>query len=104
MLLFTQVYIEVQDVNDHAPQTVEPSYRLYVPEDTPTGTEVLVLKATDGDATSQSSISYHVRSVRGRRNSDASAIFGEEGWGPDTDGTELFSLNRVTGETRKSHR
>ena len=34
-------------MNDHAPQTEEPSYRIYVPEDTPPGTPVLTLPATD---------------------------------------------------------
>ena len=100
------MYVEVNDVNDHAPQTDEPSYRIYVPEDTLPGTDVLTLSATDRDVAdaaatdddAATNISFFVRSVRGRRNTEASAQLGEEGWGPDTDGGELFGVDRRTGE------
>ncbi|XP_064099968.1 fat-like cadherin-related tumor suppressor homolog isoform X2 [Macrobrachium nipponense] len=45
------VYVEVQDVNDHIPQTDEPSYNAYVAEDGPPGTSVISLTASDGDLT-----------------------------------------------------
>ncbi|KAA0201592.1 hypothetical protein HAZT_HAZT002670 [Hyalella azteca] len=43
-------------------------------------------------------LSFFVRSVRGRRNTEAlAATLGEAGWGPDTQGDELFVVNRTTG-------
>ncbi|XP_042236772.1 protocadherin Fat 1-like, partial [Homarus americanus] len=43
------VYVEVEDVNDHIPQTEEPSYHTYVAENSPPDTSVITLKAMDGD-------------------------------------------------------
>ncbi|XP_071532452.1 fat-like cadherin-related tumor suppressor homolog isoform X3 [Panulirus ornatus] len=43
------VYVEVEDVNDHIPQTEEPSYHAYVAENSPPDTSVITLKASDWD-------------------------------------------------------
>lgn len=45
------LYVEVEDVNDHIPQTEEPSYHPYVAEDSAPGTSVIALTASDGDLT-----------------------------------------------------
>ncbi|KAK7929499.1 hypothetical protein WMY93_005894 [Mugilogobius chulae] len=45
----TQVLIRVIDTNNHRPQFSQPCYEVTVPEDTPTGTEVLTITATDQD-------------------------------------------------------
>lgn len=38
-------------MNDHIPQTEEPSYHPYVAEDSAPGTSVIALTASDGDLT-----------------------------------------------------
>ncbi|XP_033823988.1 protocadherin Fat 1a isoform X1 [Periophthalmus magnuspinnatus] len=45
----TQVLIRVIDTNNHRPQFSQPRYEVTVPEDTPAGTEVLTITATDQD-------------------------------------------------------
>ncbi|XP_047474985.1 fat-like cadherin-related tumor suppressor homolog isoform X2 [Penaeus chinensis] len=45
------LYVEVEDVNDHIPQTEDPSYHPYVAEDSAPGTSVIALTASDGDLT-----------------------------------------------------
>lgn len=43
------VYIYVQDVNDCAPEFVQDSYNITVPESTPVGSNILSLIAKDND-------------------------------------------------------
>ncbi|CAM5159687.1 unnamed protein product [Natator depressus] len=45
----TQAYIHVIDINQHRPQFQESHYELTIPEDTPPGTEILRVSATDED-------------------------------------------------------
>ncbi|XP_067423513.1 protocadherin Fat 2 [Emydura macquarii macquarii] len=45
----TQAYIHVIDINQHRPQFLESHYELTIPEDTPPGTEILRVSATDED-------------------------------------------------------
>lgn len=44
-----QAYIHVIDINQHRPQFLESHYELTIPEDTPPGTEILRVSATDED-------------------------------------------------------
>ena len=46
------MYVEVEDVNDNVPQTVDPAYYPRVQEGAPEGTVVLQLEAHDADALS----------------------------------------------------
>ncbi|XP_064201137.1 protocadherin Fat 1-like isoform X1 [Anguilla rostrata] len=45
----TQVSVRVIDTNNHRPLFSQPKYQIGVPEDTPPGTEILRLDASDGD-------------------------------------------------------
>uniref|UniRef100_A0A8C3S0B0 FAT atypical cadherin 2 n=1 Tax=Chelydra serpentina TaxID=8475 RepID=A0A8C3S0B0_CHESE len=45
----TQAYIHVIDINQHRPQFLESHYELTIPEDTPPGTEIVRVSATDED-------------------------------------------------------
>ena len=98
-----QVYIEVEDVNDHLPETEEPSYRVYVPEDTPPSTPIVTLVASDGDRAGRNGstkqyISFFIKSIRGRRNSHSMMAFlGEEGWNTVANGDEIFNIERKSG-------
>ncbi|XP_012604410.2 protocadherin beta-8 [Microcebus murinus] len=53
-----QVYIEVVDVNDNAPEFEQPFYRVQVPEDSPIGFLVVTVSATDVDIGINGEISY----------------------------------------------
>ncbi|KAK8746409.1 hypothetical protein OTU49_017006, partial [Cherax quadricarinatus] len=53
------VYVEVEDVNDHIPQSEEPSYHTYVAENSPPDTSVITLRASDGDL-SPSNLSFAI--------------------------------------------
>ncbi|CAL4061688.1 unnamed protein product, partial [Meganyctiphanes norvegica] len=46
-----QVYVEVDDVNDHIPQTLLPAYHIKVSEDAKPGGPLMQLQALDGDLT-----------------------------------------------------
>ncbi|XP_069510101.1 protocadherin Fat 2 [Ambystoma mexicanum] len=46
----TQAYVRVIDINQHRPQFQESSYEVRIPEDAPTGAEILRLSATDLDS------------------------------------------------------
>ncbi len=59
---YVEVYVEVQDVNDNVPQTPEPVYYPGVPENSPEGTAVVKLAATDLDSSSNNQISYEISS------------------------------------------
>ncbi|XP_050704702.1 protocadherin Fat 1-like [Eriocheir sinensis] len=55
----SQVFVEVEDVNDHMPQTEEPAYHTYVAENLPPDTSVIALRASDGDL-APSNISFAI--------------------------------------------
>ncbi|XP_008567692.1 PREDICTED: protocadherin beta-8 [Galeopterus variegatus] len=54
----TQVYIEVVDVNDNAPEFEQPFYRVRIPEDSPIGFLIVTVSATDVDIGVNGEISY----------------------------------------------
>ncbi|XP_015428086.1 PREDICTED: protocadherin beta-13 [Myotis davidii] len=53
-----QVYIEVVDINDNAPEFEQPFYRVQVPEDSPIGFLIVTVSATDVDIGVNGEISY----------------------------------------------
>ncbi|CAL4149728.1 unnamed protein product [Meganyctiphanes norvegica] len=53
------MWVEVEDVNDHLPQTLDPAYRVFVAENAELGTTITTLQATDGDV-STSNISFTI--------------------------------------------
>ncbi|XP_061473408.1 protocadherin Fat 2 [Rhineura floridana] len=48
-IIWTQAYIRVIDINQHCPQFLEYQYEARIPEDTPPGTEIAWVSATDED-------------------------------------------------------
>ena len=59
---YVEVYVEVQDVNDNTPQTQDPVYYPSVPENSPEGTSVVKLVATDMDSSSNNQVRYAISS------------------------------------------
>lgn len=59
---YTQVFIQVENVNDNAPLTEHPVYYPLVPESSPAGTKVLQLIAEDGDNDPLQKITYRITS------------------------------------------
>ncbi|KAG8453727.1 hypothetical protein GDO86_000378 [Hymenochirus boettgeri] len=57
---FIQVYIEIEDVNDNAPQTVEPVYYPEVMENSPKDLSVAQINAFDPDSSSSDKLSYKI--------------------------------------------
>lgn len=57
-----EVYIEVQDVNDNAPQTSEPVYYPSVMENSPKDVSIIQIEATDPDAKASDRLSYKITS------------------------------------------
>uniref|UniRef100_F6T585 FAT atypical cadherin 1 n=1 Tax=Ornithorhynchus anatinus TaxID=9258 RepID=F6T585_ORNAN len=57
---FTEVYIEVEDVNDNAPLTTQPVYHPAVPENSPKDVSVVQIEASDPDAGDQ--LSFRITS------------------------------------------
>ncbi|KAM6977875.1 protocadherin Fat 2 [Aplochiton taeniatus] len=55
---FVKAVIRVEDCNDHSPAFLSPGYQASVSNLTPTGTEVLVVKALDRDTGSNAEVSY----------------------------------------------
>ncbi|XP_014384497.1 PREDICTED: protocadherin beta-13-like [Myotis brandtii] len=53
-----QVYIEVVDINDNAPEFEQPFYRVHIPEDSPIGFLIVKVSATDVDIGVNGEISY----------------------------------------------
>lgn len=45
----SQAYIRVIDINQYRPQFLKHQYEAYIPEDTPPGTEIISVSATDND-------------------------------------------------------
>ncbi|XP_056442395.1 protocadherin Fat 1a isoform X2 [Gadus chalcogrammus] len=59
---FVEVYIEVQDVNDNAPQTSEPVYYPSVMENSPKDVSIIQIEAVDPDAKASDKLSYRITS------------------------------------------
>ncbi|XP_077427254.1 protocadherin Fat 1a isoform X3 [Vanacampus margaritifer] len=59
---FVEVYIEVQDVNDNAPQASEPVYYPSVMENSPRDVSIIQIDALDPDAKSSDKLSYRITS------------------------------------------
>lgn len=59
---FVEVYIEVQDVNDNAPQTAEPVYYPAVSENSPKDVSVIKLNAFDPDDKGSDKLTYRITS------------------------------------------
>ncbi|XP_045140670.1 protocadherin beta-13 [Echinops telfairi] len=58
-----QVHIEVVDTNDNAPEFEQPLYRVQVPEDSPIGSLIARVSATDRDTGANGEISYSLFQV-----------------------------------------
>lgn len=77
------VYVVVTDVNDNAPEIVDPQEDVVsVREEQPAGTEVVRIRAIDRDNGHNATISYSI--LKGR----------------DSDGFGMFSIDPVTGLIR----
>ncbi|XP_028271337.1 protocadherin Fat 1a isoform X3 [Parambassis ranga] len=59
---FVEVYIEVQDVNDNAPQTSEPVYYPSVMENSPKEVSIIQINAVDPDTKASDKLSYKITS------------------------------------------
>lgn len=59
---FVEVYIEVQDVNDNAPQTTEPVYYPSVMENSPKDVSIIQINAVDPDSKASDKLSYRITS------------------------------------------
>lgn len=59
---FIEVYIEVQDVNDNAPQTSEPVYYPSVMENSPKDVSIIQINAVDPDTKASDRLSYRITS------------------------------------------
>ncbi|KAG7266403.1 hypothetical protein CRUP_010718 [Coryphaenoides rupestris] len=78
---FVEVYIEVQDVNDNAPQTSEPVYYPSVMENSPKDVSIIQIEAVDPDAKASDKLSYKITSgnpqgffgINGQNRYDAGA-------------------------------
>ncbi|XP_061100562.1 protocadherin Fat 1a isoform X2 [Conger conger] len=57
-----EVYVEVQDVNDNAPQTSEPVYYPSVMENSPKDVSIIQIEAFDPDVRSGEKLSYRISS------------------------------------------
>ncbi|KAM9329220.1 protocadherin Fat 1 [Gastrophryne carolinensis] len=59
---FIEIYIEIEDVNDNAPQTSEPVYYPEVMENSPKDLSVVQIKAFDPDSGSSDKLTYKISS------------------------------------------
>uniref|UniRef100_A0A6Q2YSL2 FAT atypical cadherin 1a n=1 Tax=Esox lucius TaxID=8010 RepID=A0A6Q2YSL2_ESOLU len=59
---FVEVYVEVQDVNDNAPQTSEPVYYPSVEENSPKDVSIIQIEAVDPDARAGDKLGYKITS------------------------------------------
>ncbi|XP_058496668.1 protocadherin Fat 1a isoform X5 [Solea solea] len=59
---FVEVYIEVQDVNDNAPQTSEPVYYPSVVENSPKDVSIIKINAVDPDDKASDKLTYRITS------------------------------------------
>jgi protocadherin Fat 1/2/3 len=55
-----QVYIRIENENDNVPLTTQPVYYPSVPENSPAGTKIIQLDATDDDQDPEQKISYRL--------------------------------------------
>uniref|UniRef100_UPI00398ED9A9 protocadherin Fat 1a isoform X6 n=1 Tax=Pristiophorus japonicus TaxID=55135 RepID=UPI00398ED9A9 len=62
LVSFIEVYVEIEDVNDNAPQTSEPVYYPEVMENTPKDMSVVQIEASDPDSSSSDRLSYKITS------------------------------------------
>lgn len=60
--VFFQVYIEVVNENDNVPLSEEPVYYPSIQEDSPAGSAVLQIRATDKDKDPNQKITYKITS------------------------------------------
>lgn len=59
---FVEVFVEVQDVNDNAPQTSEPVYYPSVVENSPKDVSIIQINAVDPDTKASDKLSYRITS------------------------------------------
>uniref|UniRef100_A0A8D0HJY6 FAT atypical cadherin 1 n=1 Tax=Sphenodon punctatus TaxID=8508 RepID=A0A8D0HJY6_SPHPU len=59
---FIEIYIEIADVNDNAPQTTEPIYYPEVMENSPKDVAVIQIEAFDPDSSSSDKLTYKITS------------------------------------------
>ncbi|XP_053559873.1 protocadherin Fat 1 isoform X2 [Bombina bombina] len=59
---FIEIYIEIEDVNDNAPQTSEPVYHPEVMENSPKDVSVVQINAFDPDSSSSDKLTYKIAS------------------------------------------
>lgn len=59
---FVEIYIEVQDVNDNAPQTSEPVYYPSVMENSAKDVSIIQFNAVDPDAKASDKLTYKITS------------------------------------------
>lgn len=59
---FTEIYIQVGDVNDNAPQTTQPVYYPEIMENSPKDVSVVQIEAFDGDLNSNDKLIYKITS------------------------------------------
>ncbi|XP_028633737.1 protocadherin beta-16-like [Grammomys surdaster] len=76
-----QVLIEVVDTNDNAPEFQQPTYRVQIPENSPTGSLVLTVSANDLDSGDYGKVLYALSQ-------------------PSEDISKTLEVNPVTGEIR----
>ncbi|GAB1301632.1 Protocadherin beta 17 [Apodemus speciosus] len=76
-----QVLIEVVDINDNAPEFQQPTYRVQIPENSPTGSLVLTVSAKDLDSGDNGKVLYALSR-------------------PSEDISKTLEVNPVTGEIR----
>lgn len=57
---WTHVYVDVLDINDNAPELSQPIYFASVPENVEAVTSIVLVAASDADASSQGQLSFHI--------------------------------------------
>ncbi|XP_072352995.1 protocadherin Fat 1a isoform X3 [Scyliorhinus torazame] len=57
---FIEVYVEIEDVNDNAPQTSEPVYYPEITENAPKDMSVVQIEASDPDSSSSDRLNYKI--------------------------------------------
>uniref|UniRef100_A0A4X1SME6 Cadherin domain-containing protein n=1 Tax=Sus scrofa TaxID=9823 RepID=A0A4X1SME6_PIG len=67
----SRIRVVVQDVNDNAPVFTQPEYRVSVPENTPVGTRILTVTATDADEGYNAQVAYFLE----KTPEEASEVF-----------------------------
>lgn len=77
---FVEVYIEVQDVNDNAPQTSEPVYYPSVMENSPKDVSIIKINAVDPDDKGSNSLTYRITSGNPQGFFAINAITGKILW------------------------